>query len=420
MRRLLVLIGLLICVECVVRAELRMWTAADGSSTIEASFFRVVDDKVELVRKDGRRIKVPIAKLSDGDREYIAEQTGGEMPGKSSADAGAPSLPYEVGRVMGPIEADTESHYYYYVPKSLKPGRKAPLLFYSNSGGGTPGHLQQIIEGAELCQWVLAMSLESRNGRDFEVNLDCNEEAVEHIYKTLPVDEDRVYFTGNSGGAAAAFGNFDNLDGYGMMPSIGYIPNEISPPRCDTFIINGAWDFNRYISALAHKQIGDSAIQRFFPGGHWDAPAWIMNEGIVWLEGRYLAERGKKYPDIQQAYEQAVLEWIVSLKEREPHRAYYWALFLQDELKLTAGSSVRVASLVRELGADRNNRLYVEGIVEINEFAEDELSQFGHQSRMHHSDPGVVSECESMLNRYTGVPVIEDILKGLMKQTDSL
>jgi hypothetical protein len=49
----------------------RVWTDDTGSFKIEAEFKGVVDNKVQLRRKDGREIKVPLAKLSKADQEEV-------------------------------------------------------------------------------------------------------------------------------------------------------------------------------------------------------------------------------------------------------------------------------------------------------------------------------------------------------------
>ncbi len=86
--------------------------------------------------------------------------------------------------------------------------------------------------------------------------------AVDHIWDMLPVDDDRLYFTGNSGGGAQAFKNAENMDGCGVMPSTAYLPYHTEPSNGDCFILNGAWDYNRYAGARARKEIGKKAIHR--------------------------------------------------------------------------------------------------------------------------------------------------------------
>ncbi len=53
---------------------IRTWTSANGKFTVEASLFRVQDDSVVLLRKDGKVITVPLTQLSAQDRRYVQSQ----------------------------------------------------------------------------------------------------------------------------------------------------------------------------------------------------------------------------------------------------------------------------------------------------------------------------------------------------------
>jgi len=412
--------GLLFTVSAVLaETEIRMWSAADGSSTVEASLVDVGGGNVGLRKKDGSKITVPISKLSKEDQNYIDEYLKQRKEAEVVEEPAAVplNLPYEQGKVVGPIEAASDSHYLLYIPRSLKAGREVPLLFFTHSMGGSSYLLDQIVEGAEMNGWIMAISIESKNGRGEGENLSCSEHAVDHILDTLPVDKDRLYFTGNSGGAASACVNYEQLDGYGLMPCIGYLPSGVPTPSGDCFIINGANDYNRYVSASLRKDVGKVGVQRFFEGGHNDAPGWLMTEGMTWLEGRFLAKKGRRFQEEQLDYENAVIEWIGRLKEKEPYRAYYWACFLQEELKLTERNAARVAALVKELGADSTNRLYVEALDEIDQFAVKVLSAFGSQSLYDHTDPSITAKCRDMLRDYQDVPVIAGLIEALSHKT---
>lgn len=401
--------------------DMRTWKAADGKSTVDASMEKVEGAQVVLRTKDGRKVSVPIDKLCEADQKYIEEQTEKSVSDGSSTSSANLKLPYEQGVVVGPIEADSDSHYLLYLPRSLTPDQEVPLLFFTHSMGGSSYLLDQIKEGAELTGWIMAISVESKNGegdQQIEDNKNTAKSAVKHIIKTLPVDDNRLYFTGNSGGAAMAFYNYDNLNGCGLMPNIGYNPG-VSVPKGDCFFINGAYDYNRYTSASARQDVGKTATQRFFNGGHQDAPSWVMVDGMVWLEGRYLAKKGKKLPKEQLAYENSVIEWIGKLTEKEPWRAYYWAQFLEKELTLSSQNEGKVKDLTRTLGAERKNQLYVEALEELDEFAVEELSSFGTGSMFDHTDPHLVAVCQDLLGKYRGVGPIEEILKAFCDKRTS-
>ncbi len=52
----------------------REWESADGNFTIDAKLIRVTDDSVELQRRDGREVTMPLESLSEADREFAAKQ----------------------------------------------------------------------------------------------------------------------------------------------------------------------------------------------------------------------------------------------------------------------------------------------------------------------------------------------------------
>lgn len=426
-------------------AEVRTWSSSDGKSKIEASFVSSDGLNVVLKTTSGKEINVRISKLCDADRMYIVDQRNN--PGSSSAPEpessgrgrrGRPAsggrtadllplpeyarptgLPHPMGKFVGPIEADSQAHYLVYLPTTLRAGREAPLLFYTNSGGGNRKMIEVLKPAAEINGWVLAISMESRNQNDVSKNKQSCEDAVEHILKTLPVDDDRLYFTGNSGGGAMSFYNYDNLDGYGLMPVAGYNPG-VSTPSGDAVVITGAYGFNRYTSAAARADIGKTAVHRFHPKGHSGTPAWVRIDGMLWLEGQYLSRKGDREPEQCELYTIGVLNFIEKLKSREPHRAYYWAKYLHDKIDLSAGHAGRVDALMSELGQDQNNVLYVEGLDALDELSQREMSDVTTGSKMRYVDDSLASECRELLERYSGVPVIDDILNAMMEETDAL
>src|SRR5690606_7421574 len=125
---------------------------------------------------------------------------------------------------------------------------------------------------------------ESRNGPDHPVrNHEHAKNTVRHAIETLPVDGNRVYFTGGSGGGAMSFYNATRIKSAGAMPHIGYIPQDSTPKSGHFFVISGTNDYNRYASANAVEEIGKEAIHRYFVGPHHEGPDWLCTEGMTWL-----------------------------------------------------------------------------------------------------------------------------------------
>ncbi len=270
--------------------EVREWRSTAGT-TIEASATKVENGQVFVKAGDGREFKVPLDKFVEEDRAFLAEHFSIKAPEPGQATASGVALvegglAYPLGEVSGPIDAGEGSHYFVYVPKTLREGRKAPLMLVTGAGGGNNRAAAMYAEGAEVAGWVLAASVESRNGPDHpEGNHAHAKRCVAHLIGNLPIDEGRVYFTGNSGGGAMSFYNGLRIESAGNMPVVGYSPDKKYDKKRYCYGIGGTKDFNRYLTAHAVAQFKERGVHRLHAGGHSGGPAWIGAEGIVWLGG---------------------------------------------------------------------------------------------------------------------------------------
>jgi S1-C subfamily serine protease len=60
-------------------AKMRTWTDRSGNSRVEAELVRADDSHVTLRKADGTQIRVPIVRLSDADRGFVAKVAGGKV-----------------------------------------------------------------------------------------------------------------------------------------------------------------------------------------------------------------------------------------------------------------------------------------------------------------------------------------------------
>jgi len=405
--------------------EAREWVSVTGSK-VTGSALSVRAGKVLFKLADGRELAVPMDKLSTADQEFLTGHFGkeaAEPPAGVAAGSGAEfitdGLAHKIGEVVGPIANGEGSNYFLYIPKTLRKGRLAPLMHVNDATGCNANNVKGFIEGAEICGWIVAASVESKNGNPSEKNFGFAKANVKHITANLPVDPERIYFTGGSGGGAMSFYNAAKLPGAGSMPQIGYIPDGAVPRGGDHFVCGGATDYNRYTSANAAKTIGKRAIHRLYVGGHGGAPPWLRTEGIAWLNGRFL-ERNKRSGDFADEcldYELSMIEWIGILSSTEPHRAYFWCLFLKEEYKITGTNATILGAITSKLAADGNNASYVEGIAEIGEFSEKHYSDMGAGSAFKHTTPRITSAAGKLAEKYGGVPMIPEILTEMGKPT---
>ena len=68
------LLSLLILLFSAWPASGRIWTDTSGSFHVEAEFVKVSGDSVTLKKPNGDVIKVPLAKLSETDKQFLAQQ----------------------------------------------------------------------------------------------------------------------------------------------------------------------------------------------------------------------------------------------------------------------------------------------------------------------------------------------------------
>ena len=104
-----VVIGILLGLgaACVCLAAPRQWTDNTGKFQIEASLVTIKDGKVYLDKTDGTRIAVDVAKLSEGDLEYLSSlpEYRGQVKTRRRTES---SLPKDRGQVKEAPPAETE------------------------------------------------------------------------------------------------------------------------------------------------------------------------------------------------------------------------------------------------------------------------------------------------------------------------
>ncbi|QTN33426.1 hypothetical protein HZ994_14240 [Akkermansiaceae bacterium] len=404
---------------------MRAWKSTAGT-TIEATAEKVVNGQVSMKAADGRALVVPMDKLSEQDREFLKAHFAIKEPepGQPTDSGAAPltdGLPHPVGEVSGPIDAGGGSHYHVYLPKTLRQGRKTPLMLHTGAGGGNANSAKMYAEAAELAGWILASCVESKNGQSFEANHDHAKRCVEHLIANLPIDENRVYFTGGSGGGAMSFYNALRIKSAGNMPLIGYSHDGTFEKGQYCYGIGGTRDYNRYATAGAIVEFKDRGFHRLHPGGHDGGPAWIGVEGILWLNGRYLGDRKKEseFDAERLDFEASLITWARGLSEKEPYRAHYWCTFLTEEYQIAGANAAPVAKLLEKLGADPINARYTAGLAAIDGFSEKLYGDGGARvgSRRKFTTPQTQKAAEKLATEYAGVPLIEEIAKDLGSPT---
>lgn len=372
-----------------------------------------------LEKPDGSTLKIGLDQLDEAGQEFLRKHFAlKDEPAEGAVveRGAAPSdLVHPLGEVVGPIDAGA-SNYFLYQPKSLVAGRPAPLLFITGAGGGKAAMVARHKLGAELNGWIVAMSVESKNGR---ASSPFIKDSLEHIKVNVPIDPERIYYTGGSGGGVRAIINLVEFGGIGAMPVIAHGGIDDLPSKPNQFyFIGGAHDFNRYGTAYLRAHYGKNAFHRFHPGAHAGGPADLAEDGMVWLNGRFLREQRKERGFAEEIadYEQSLLTWLQKMKGDRPYRALMIADYLLNDYEIEKENRAAVETLARELSGDPLNVQFLEGLKALDELSEDELSKLGGSSQKGHVSPKVNKEAQKLMEKYPGVPELGPIFENLQKK----
>lgn len=402
--------------------ESRTWTSAAGT-TLDAIAQKVDDGKVFFQKTDGSSLTVPLDKLSEADQAVLVEHFELVVPQAGipfgSGLPQASDLPFPLGEVSGPITSEGETTYFVYLPTTLKAGRNAPLLYWTGFSPTRKAITARMKMAAEMTGSIAVSCGNSSNKVGFAGNHEFTKTNLKHIKKTLPVDEDRVFFTGVSGGGATAFYNAARLPHAGVLSSVAYIPTGDKPKGGHYFITGGAIDYNRYGSALAAEKLGtDVSTIRYTLGGHHEPiEDELVAEGLLWMNLRYYAENVEELIEEQKDLEVQVLEAVTKLKERLPHRAYHWALMTSEILSVSEHNQTLFDEFLAELGTDANKR-YAEGIADLEKFGLEYFAPLASGSAMDHTTPEIQEEAEKLATEFEGVPEIPEIARYMKKPTN--
>jgi dienelactone hydrolase len=328
-------------------------------------------------------------------------------------------LDHPPGKVSGPVASAEGSHYHIYIPKSLRKGRKAPLLHFNGSGGGNPGEMKRYLGGCERFGWILVASVESHNKTQGDVNLRHAANNIAALRESPLVDPKRIYFTGQSGGGAMSWWNARQLDGAGTLPVIGYIPPEIKVGKGHHFIIGGATDWNRYLGGRAAVQFGKDAFYRMYPGGHaFPKDERIIHEGIGWLTGKYLAanKADSSLANERLDYEAAMIDWIRELAEKEPWLGCRLGDFMEKTYGISGRNADILESLVSKFRQSQQNVAFVEGVKAIHEFGVKDYGSFRYVGTMNGKNSEAHAKALTRLaTKFQGTPFVEETLREMAK-----
>lgn len=194
------------------------------------------------------------------------------------------------GRVLATVacSADATQTYALYVPTRFDRSRTWPVLFCFDPGARGQVPVERFRAAAEQLGWIVAGSNNSRNG-PWEANAAAIQAMFGDVGRHLPIDRQRLYVAGLSGGARVACQLAVSGLARGVIAcSAGFMGSE-TPDRVPFpfFGTAGLTDFNyRELQRTGRELAGRKAAHRvvIFPGGHEWLPETLTHEALAWLD----------------------------------------------------------------------------------------------------------------------------------------
>jgi len=205
-------------------------------------------------------------------------------------------LPAQLRVVKGELveglkcRADETQTYTLYLPKSFSTDRRWPVLLIYDPRGRSVQAAEIFRSAAETHGWILISSNDTRSDGPPDPNVKALNALLPELAR-YPIDQNRIYMAGFSGGAMLAFVvAADNQGGVaGVIGCGGRFPDgwERKPVAFAHWGAAGSTDFNysqmRKIDEFLEDR-GRSHRFESFEGTHQWMPAELAEQAIEWME----------------------------------------------------------------------------------------------------------------------------------------
>jgi predicted esterase len=185
--------------------------------------------------------------------------------------------------------SDPTQTYTLYIPSTFANGRRYPVLLVFDPRGRSLLAAELFREAAETYGWIIVSSDNTRSDESWDPNLAALQALWPEIHSRIPVDAERIYATGFSGGVAVATllarstGEVAGIIGCGGLNVV----NRVEDDALAFFLAAGNTDFN--FSEMHHlddflAEQGNPHRLVIFEGPHTWMPPSVAREAVEWME----------------------------------------------------------------------------------------------------------------------------------------
>lgn len=300
-----ILIGVILGLGLAFETSARIWTSADGRKVeAELKEHNASTGELTLMRKNGREFSFNVSALSDADKKYL-ESLQKERDRKEKERVAKEKKLAETAAALAGTTASyitsgrNKLSYHCYYPKSYS-GEIMPILILFSPNGNGRSIMKRFTPVGDEHNWLIVGCDKFKNGLE---NDECEEwfkEVLPAIEKTIPLNPDRMYLGGMSGGALRAYQYSAMFDRpwKGIVACGGWLGGTESgslkyAKKMAVAMVNGDQDgnANNWIEHDKSELKSRSCkVEVFhFPGGHTIGPSETLSEAVAWIiENTYI------------------------------------------------------------------------------------------------------------------------------------
>lgn len=266
-------------------AQERTWTSDDGKQLVGEMLRQ--DGETVVLKIGEKEFKVPLTRLSEDDRKWIADRAK-ELEAKKAEFA-------TLGGTMKsfPQREAQQVTYHVYYPKAFSPENPLPMLILFSASARGKVILESFKDACEELGWIGVGCDTFRNGVDASELDPLFEELLPLIEKNVPHDPERLYMGGMSGGASRALQYTAKFDRpwKGIISCGGWLGKAYDLDYRKGMAVawvNGDNDKNANAwvgkdSEVLKKRRSKTKLFQF-PGGHVVGPPDTLAEAMRWVE----------------------------------------------------------------------------------------------------------------------------------------
>lgn len=183
------------------------------------------------------------------------------------------------------------------LPPGLEPGRTYPLFFFLSPGASPKSFLPGAGPACSEFKCIFAGSYNYRNNAHPDTWAKPVKECIEHLIRTQPVDRERIFLAGFSGGAQASYvASFFNPGiCRGILANSGVVHQNLQDryelEKCQLKVVALMSGTTDNVVTPAHLKNDENLLKSAkiqtrlfsFSGGHIIAPADVYRQAIEWL-----------------------------------------------------------------------------------------------------------------------------------------